>query len=124
MKPALNLYNVSSLQTLGSLVYRELYSLTFFQRFEAGFLNSSVVDKDVITTGRALNKPKPLGIVEPFHGTLFFHAFLFPFYFKDFLNPIRFWLFLALQHEQITRSLLIPCANKKGHTIMNSVAFR
>jgi hypothetical protein len=71
----LDLHYVGSLQTLGSVVDREFHTLSFIQRLKASFLNCSVMDKHIPATGGSLDKPKSLGIVEPFYGSLFSHAF-------------------------------------------------
>jgi hypothetical protein len=74
----LDLHHIGGLQTLGTCVDCKFNQLAFFQRFKAGFLNSCVVDENVITRG-TLNKTEPLGIAEPFYGSLFFHTFFLPF---------------------------------------------
>ena len=69
--------HVLGLPALRSLRYVELNGLTFLQRAKAPVaLNCRVVDKNVLAVWSA-QKAEALGVVKPFHCSLF--HFIFPF---------------------------------------------
>src|SRR6185312_7390296 len=69
--------NVLSLPALGPFDHVELDGLAFLERTEAVALDGGVVDEDVLAV-RPREKSKALGIVKPFHCSLF-HMCTFPF---------------------------------------------
>lgn len=75
--------NVLSLPSFCPFDHIELDGLAFLQALESVALNGAKVDKHIITV-LPRDKTKPLGIVKPFHCSLFhllFHTnFLFEFY--------------------------------------------
>ena len=62
--------DVLCLPTLGAFGYVELYRLAFLKGAESICLNRCVVHENILTICTA-QKAEPLGIVEPFHCTLF-----------------------------------------------------
>jgi hypothetical protein len=68
--------HILCLEALGPLGYVELYSLTFLQATETVALDSREVDENILTSLPA-DKAEALGIVKPFHCSLFHCLFLF-----------------------------------------------
>ena len=69
--------NVLSLEALGSLLDLELDGLPFLKTAESAALDLGVMDENVSGAVRTADETKALGVVKPFHCSLFpKHLFL------------------------------------------------
>ena len=68
------LHDILSLQSLGTFCHVEFDGVAFIERLEAGALNGTVMDKNVIS-GIAADETISLFVVKPLYGSLFSHLF-------------------------------------------------